>query len=72
MSKNLTTLFKQIISGKSKTPNLKEALGDEVACYVLISCSHADKRGKLQVDLVYEGDRKLAAYLLESAQGSLD
>ncbi len=72
MSKNLTALFKQIISGKPKTPDLKEALGNDVACYVLIYCTNPDRRGKIQVDLIYEGDRKTAAYLLESAQGSLD
>ncbi|MBI5273831.1 MAG: hypothetical protein HY860_02115 [Chlamydiales bacterium] len=71
--KNLTSLFKRVVSSSKIQPdNLKKALGNEVACYVLITCTTPDKKGKMNVDLVYEGDRELAAYLIRSAQGALD
>lgn len=71
--KNLTSLFKRAVaSNKAQQEDLKNALGDEVACYVLITCTRPDKKGKMNVDLVYEGDRELAAYLIRSAQGALD
>lgn len=48
------------------------ALSRENACYVLITCGLPAEDGKMQVEMVYEGDASLAAYLIESAQGLLD
>ncbi len=42
------------------------------ACYVLITCGEPNKDGKMDVEMTYEGDTLLAAYLLENAQSILD
>jgi hypothetical protein len=42
------------------------------ACYVLITCGEPSKEGKMEVELTVEGDRDLACYLIDSAQGYLD
>ena len=47
---------------------LKEALNEEFECYVLITCKKHEEEEKLQVEMTYEGDSCLAAYLIESAQ----
>ena len=44
-------------------------LGEKNACYVLITCSEPSEDGKIEVEMTYEGDSVLAAYLIESAQG---
>ncbi len=51
---------------------LLEQLAKDHACYVLLTCDEADENGKLNVDLAYEGDPVLAAYLLEGAQSFID
>ena len=50
---------------------LKELLVQENECYVLITCKKPSKEGKMQVEMTYEGDASLAAYLIESAQNYL-
>lgn len=45
---------------------------EEHACYVLITCGKPSGDGKMKVEMTYEGDPSLAAYLLENAQGFLD
>lgn len=50
---------------------LKKALAKENICYVLITCQEAEEKGKMQVEMSYEGDACLAAYLIESAHGLL-
>ena len=52
--------------------NVHKALLEENACYVLITCGQPSDDGKMQVEMTYEGDASLAAYLIESAQGLLD
>lgn len=42
------------------------------ACSVLITCGEPNEEGKMQVEMTYEGDMVLAAYLLENAQNILD
>ncbi|MCI0382014.1 MAG: hypothetical protein L0207_03050 [Chlamydiae bacterium] len=42
------------------------------ACYVLITCEEPNSDGKMHVEMTYEGDTYLAAYLLENAQSILD
>ncbi len=67
-----------LIEMKKKTNSKKEqqevhpALSQENACYVLITCGQPSEDGKMQVEMIYEGDVSLAAYLIESAQGLLD
>lgn len=73
MGKNITSLFKSIITNrKERQKKMGEILGKDINCYVLITCSNPNRNGKMNVDLIYEGDRELAAYLIQSAQGSLE
>ena len=51
---------------------LLEELAKHHACYVLITCDHPNELGKLDVELSYDGDPALAAYLLEGAQSFVD
>ena len=60
---------------KAHTPlpkRLKKTLREKNACYVLITCKEPGEDGKMEVELTYEGDECLAAYLIESAQGFID
>ncbi len=71
MPRNLSDLFRRTVQPKPKI-DLKRALGGRVGCYVLIYCDAPAADGSVNVEMVYEGDRDLAAYLLHTAQGSLD
>lgn len=53
---------------RATRPSKKKEALDSV-CYVLITCGHPTEDGKMQVEMTYEGDPTLAAYLLENAQG---
>lgn len=46
---------------------IKKALGEKCACYVLITCTEPSADGKMEVEMNYEGDECLAAYLVENA-----
>ncbi len=48
--------------------NAKKLLEEQHACYVLITCGHPTDDGKMEVELTYDGDPTLAAYLLQNAQ----
>ncbi|MBS3904533.1 MAG: hypothetical protein KGZ39_04330 [Simkania sp.] len=63
---------KKVDLRNSVTSSLKKALAEENACYVLITCKEAAEDGQMQVEMEYEGDACLAAYLLESAQGLIE
>ena len=47
---------------------LKEALAREDLSFVLITCSKPSKEGKMDVEMDYEGDRDLIAFLMKSAE----
>lgn len=51
---------------------IRKALAKDHACFVLVTCSEPDKEGHMEVEMNYEGDSMLAAYLLQSAQKCLD
>ena len=51
---------------------LKKALSKNHACYILITCDKPSADGNMQVEMSYEGDAYLAAYLIENAQGVID
>ena len=42
------------------------------ACYVLITCDPPAEDGDMQVEMCYQGDSVLAAYLLKGAQSFLE
>jgi len=52
----------------SSVERIKKAIRKNTACYVLITCTEPTKDGKMEVEMSYEGDEALAAYLVESAQ----
>lgn len=51
---------------------VKKLLAKDYAGFVLITCKNPKNNGQMQVEMSYEGDPVLAAYLLEGAQGYLD
>lgn len=40
---------------------------DNCACYVLISCTTPDANGNMEVNMKFEGDETLAAFLVQNA-----
>jgi hypothetical protein len=61
--------------GKKKNlsrQDLRQVLAEKNACFVLITCGEPTEDGKMQVEMTYEGDASLAAYLIESAQGLIE
>lgn len=42
------------------------------ACTIMISCQEPAEDGKMHVEMTYEGDEVLAAFLIESAQSIFD
>lgn len=46
---------------------IKDAIGNRCVCFVLISCSEPTEEGKMEVQMHFEGDETLAAFLVESA-----
>lgn len=57
---------------KSYKKHLKEALQKDPSCYVLITCGQPSEDGEMQVEMTYQGDAALAAYLLQGAQLFMD
>jgi hypothetical protein len=51
---------------------LRKELAKDHTAYVLITCSEPNKAGSMNVEMNYDGDPVLAAYLLQSAQSYLD
>ena len=45
----------------------KKILGEECVCCIVISCSKPSRDKQMEVEMHYEGDESLAAFLLESA-----
>lgn len=52
--------------------DLRKELAERNACFVLITCGEPTEDGKMEVEMTYEGDASLAAYLIESAQGFIE
>ena len=46
---------------------IKKSIKENCACYVLISCSEPNAAGKMEVEMHYEGDETLAAFLIDNA-----
>ena len=51
---------------------IKKAIGKGCACYVLITCSEPSAAGKMEVEMKYEGDESLAAFLVDNASQVFD
>ena len=65
-------MSKVAILQTNEMSDVKKALSDKHLSYVLITCSPPSKEGKMNVELAYEGDHDLLAYLMESAQNILE
>lgn len=73
MSKTVEGLFDQGgVSKKEIKSVIKRKMSGRTICYVLLTCSEPAPDGSMEVEMKYEGDRSLAAYLINSAQGILD
>lgn len=46
---------------------VRKKIEESCTCYVLISCSAPDENGKIDVQMDYEGDETLAAFLVSNA-----
>lgn len=57
---------------KSSRMHLQEVLDKDPSCYVLITCGQPSEDGEMQVEMTYQGDASLAAYLLQGAQYYID
>ncbi len=51
---------------------IKKTLGEKHACYVLITCSEPTEEGKMEVEMSYQGDETLAAFLVDNASQVFD
>lgn len=51
---------------------IENAMKENCACYVLITCSEPDSKGKMDVEMKYDGDEALAAFLVENARQVFD
>jgi len=65
----MTNLHLKKAGNELSLEEIKDALKKKHACYVLITCSEPSKEGKMEVEMSYDGDESLAAYLTESAGG---
>ena len=52
---------------ESPLETIKRALGKSHACYVLITCNESTEPGEMDVQMDFEGDEELAAYLVGNA-----
>jgi len=52
--------------------DLQDRLAKRHACYVLITCNEPSDDGQMQVEMSYQGDATLAAYILHGAQLHID
>jgi hypothetical protein len=51
---------------------VKKVVNASHACYVLITCSEPNADGKMEVEMKYDGDETLAAFLIENAAQVFD
>ncbi|MFZ4773078.1 MAG: hypothetical protein ACOYK9_03705 [Chlamydiia bacterium] len=68
--KNLSTV--QPLNKVKSVANITKNFNEKTVCYVLITCEKPQGSGSMHVDLVFEGDKSLAAHLINTAQGVLD
>jgi len=74
MAKILEGLFDQKGPSKKEVEEVidKREKKGKTICYVLLTCTQANGEGSMEVDMKYEGERWLAAYLVKSAQRILE
>jgi hypothetical protein len=52
--------------------HIKKRLAKNHACYVLITCDEPSEDGEMKVEMSYQGDADIAAFLLQGAQSYID
>ena len=52
--------------------HIRKLLSGRYAGFVLVTCKRPMRNGTMQVEMTYDGDPILAAYLLDGAQGYLE
>lgn len=73
MSKNSKDMSNAQPLNKAKAQaNMAKNLSDKTICYVLITCEKPAANGSMHVDLVFEGDKNLAAHLIQSAKSAFE
>lgn len=73
MKKILEGLFDHASPTKREIrKRLQKKQKGKVKCFILLTCSEPNEDGTMEVDMKYEGERWLAAYLIKSAQGILE
>ena len=73
MAKILEGLFDQgEFSNKEISTIIQRKMGGRTICYVLLTCTEAGSDGNMEVEMKYEGEKWLASYLIQSAQGILE
>ncbi len=71
--KLVDNILKKSHFARGKIPrDVKKVLEKNNACYILITCAKPTADGNMQVEMSYEGDACLAAYLIEGAQEIID
>lgn len=53
---------------KGHRKHLQSVMNNNFSCYVLITCGKPTQEGEMEVEMTYEGDPALAAYLLQGAR----
>jgi hypothetical protein len=54
-------------SNEEMLSKMKEKLGAKWSCCVLITCTEPEENGKMEVEMTFEGDEMLAAFLVDNA-----
>jgi hypothetical protein len=73
MHKVLSDFLSETQYTENEVPkDIKNFLSEQNACYILITCKEPSENGEMKVAMTYEGDKTLAQYLIESAQGFID
>ena len=59
-------------SREASISKIKKELSELHSCYVLVTCGEPSPDGKMEVEMNYQGDESLAAFLLENAAQVFD
>ena len=51
---------------------VKKSLGTHCACCVLITCSEPNAEGNMEIEMSFDGEESLAAFLVENASQVFD
>lgn len=57
---------------KKSLKDLKEKAIKSASSYVFITCGQPSEEGEMKVEMTYQGDEALVAYLLQGAQLLMD